>query len=104
MPPLPPPLNAEETLAREWPSLRSGLLDLASAIDRLERAGAIPPASEEASRLAEAIALLAETDSAGRAKRIQELFSRPYDPAWRECFAAGGGNADGASTSSVEAR
>lgn len=77
--------NPEDAAAREWPGLRARLIDVAAALDRLDRAGALPQRLE-AERLLRA---LLAPEGADRAERLLALLSRPYDAAWRERFAAG---------------
>ncbi len=81
--PLPPP--PQDVFAREFLAVRSLLLEAAAALDRIDRAGQLKD-SEQAARLVEAARLLADRQGPGRAQRLQELFSRPYEPAWRERF------------------
>ncbi|QDU88644.1 hypothetical protein Pla175_20240 [Pirellulimonas nuda] len=81
--PLPPP--PQDVLSREFLAARSLLLEAAAALDRVDRAGQLDQ-SEEASRLVKAAGLLADAKGPGRADRLQELFSLPYDPDWRSHF------------------
>ncbi len=79
---MPVPPSAAKTFDREFLMIRSRLLDLAAALDRIERAeGPIADHArfESIHRSLEALA------SAGpdRAERIQLLFSLPYDENWR---------------------
>lgn len=64
---------------------RSKLIDLAATLDRIDRASegeALDDPRRE--RIDEALQiLLAPTDSADRAKQLQQLFSRPYNAQWR---------------------
>lgn len=77
--------EAKDVLQREWPLLRCRLIDLASAIDRLQRAGAL----EGVGRANELLQTLLDAPDEHRAERMLQELSRPYDPAWRERFAAG---------------
>ena len=77
--------TANETLDRDFLDMRHGLLDIAAALDRIDR-GRDADAVRSDSRMrqmAEAIGILAESQPA-RAERVQMIFSRSYDPNWRE--------------------
>lgn len=74
--------SAEEILAEEFLQARSRILDLAAFLDRIERA---PGSTEQEARmrwLAEGLEILCD-DEVGKARRVQLLMSRDYDPAWR---------------------
>ncbi len=88
MPATPSPLSAEKVFDREGLTLRAQLLDVASLLDRLERA-AEGESIEELTRLPlEAIRELLISGNADRVDRLLRLYSRDYDPAWQERFAA----------------
>jgi hypothetical protein len=77
--------SAEAILAEEFLQARSRILDLAAFLDRLERA---PGSADEESRLrllAEGLEILCD-DEVNKARRIQLLMSRDYDPAWRKKY------------------
>lgn len=79
-------------------SIRAKLIEVAAALDRIDRAadvtsGAAAPGQAlendpRRARVEEAISLLLQgaTDPGERAKTLQQLFSRGYEPAWREQF------------------
>ncbi len=76
-----------EVLNRDFLETRSRVLDLAAALDRLDRA---PRAGTESpdSRLAQlrqAIEALLEPEH-GRAETVQRIFSLEYDSDWRTRF------------------
>lgn len=75
------PLPAARVLDQFFLDARSRVLDLAAVFDRLDRGGGADPADGRAARLREAVRLLL-SDEPGRAARVQELFSLPYDPSW----------------------
>ena len=89
MPNLPPQLGPKETVAREWPSLRARLLDVAAALDRLDRCGGAPTAAAARTEAEGLLRTLLEPGDADRAERVLTQLSRPYDPAWPDRFAAG---------------
>ena len=81
-------MNAAPTIEQEFLPLRAKLLEIAAALDRLERAGEPGGPGGGEPRIAKiraAIKLL--LDSRGdRAEQVQLVFSRPYEDDWREKF------------------
>lgn len=83
---MPTPREVPEVLDRDFLEIRSRILDIAAALDRLDRASV--PAGEPAHparRLAQirrAIEALLEPGP-GRSETVQRLFSLDYDPDWR---------------------
>ena len=81
-----PPRTAAEVLNRDFLETRGKVLELAAALDRLDRAPAPNrPAEAPDPRLAQlrqALESLLEPGP-GRAETVQLLFSREYDPGWR---------------------
>ncbi|HEY2148442.1 MAG TPA: hypothetical protein VGH32_10925 [Pirellulales bacterium] len=82
---MPIPLDAPEVLNREFPEIRARLLQLAAALDRMDRAAGSPENDPRRQKIREALAILLESGP-DRAERIQLLFSLPYDPEWRRQF------------------
>ena len=76
------PMNAEEILDREYLQVRSNILDIASALDRQDRATGDIRQDSRRQLLEKGIAIL-QSDSTDRAAQVQLLFSREYDPSWR---------------------
>lgn len=85
------PQSAAEQLEREFLQIRARILELAAALDRLQRAEQATGDAGPAVRLADdarmaligqGLAALAQ-DTPDRAERVQLLFSRPYDPRWQ---------------------
>ncbi len=77
--------TANETLDRDFLDIRHGLLDIAAALDCIDRgrdADAVR-SDPRMRQMAEAIGILAESN-AGRAERVQMVFSRSYGPNWQE--------------------
>jgi hypothetical protein len=77
------PLPAAKALDAYFLEARSKLLDLAAILDRVGR-GPEADAVRDDPRMAkvrEALEAIVRLD-AGRAERIQQIFSRPYDPSW----------------------
>jgi hypothetical protein len=82
---MPIPLDAPEVLNREFPEIRARLLQLAAALDRMDRATGSPEADPRRQKIREALAILLEAGP-DRAERMQLLFSLPYDPDWKQQF------------------
>lgn len=82
---------AEIVLEASYLETRAKLLEVAAVLDRIDRAAndgdqGLPADSDQARRkLMGAIEILLE-DHAGRAEKIQQLFSRPYESDWRTQF------------------
>jgi hypothetical protein len=72
----------QDTLDREFLTVRARLLELAAAFDRIDRA--VGPTRDDPRReqLRRAVDVLA-SPTPDRAERIQMHFSLPYDPAWQ---------------------
>jgi hypothetical protein len=77
--------RAADVLDRHFLELRCGLLDMAAALDRLDRAtGAADITSDpRLQRIQQGLAILAGPGP-GRGERIQRLFSDDYDPRWAQ--------------------
>ena len=76
------PADATALLDRHFLEVRARLLEVAATLDRLDRAQGDVSDDPRKQQLATAIELLSATES-GRAERLQRLFSREYDAAWR---------------------
>ena len=81
---MPSMMKAGAVLDRDFLEMRHRVLDLAAALDRMDR-GQEAPAVQDDPRLAmlhQAIRVL--TDGKGnRAERVQLVFSIPYDENWQ---------------------
>ena len=77
--------DATEVLDRDFLEARCKILELAAALDRVDRApsrhGEHPDA--RLGRLRQALEALI-TPGPGRAETIQRIFSLEYDPSWRQ--------------------
>ena len=76
-----------EVLDRDFLETRGRILEVAAALDRIDRA---PSRAHEApdrrlAQLRQAIEALLEPGP-GRAETVQRLFSLDYDPRWQEKF------------------
>ncbi|QDV33742.1 hypothetical protein [Tautonia plasticadhaerens] len=76
--------TAADVLERDFLEIRSRILDLAAALDRLDRAADRPgvEADPRLGRIRDALELLRKTD-ATRAAAVQLHFSDPYEEGWR---------------------
>jgi hypothetical protein len=84
---------ASDVLNRDFLETRSRILELAAALDRLDRApGRIGEAPDRrVAQLRQAIEALLEPGP-GRAETVQRIFSLDYDPHWVERFGVRHGN------------
>ena len=82
-------MPADQLFEKSFLSVRCLLLDLASSLDRIDRAdGSEAVADEENYKLIQqGIEILASGDI-DRAERLQMLFSDQYDSEWVEKYAA----------------
>jgi hypothetical protein len=76
-----PPLSATDILNREFLTIRGRLLEVAAALDRIDRAGGLAN-DARLDNLHRVLELLAQPGP-DRAERMQHLLSLPYDPDWR---------------------
>jgi hypothetical protein len=72
-------------LEQEFLPLRAKLLEIAAALDRLDRDDGCPADDPRAGRIRTAIQALLESHG-DRAEQIQLVFSRPYEDDWRENY------------------
>lgn len=82
---MPIPLDAPEVLNREYLEIRARLLQVGASLDRIGRAADDVDADPRMVQIRQALGVLADGESS-RAERIQLLFSRAYDPDWRNRF------------------
>lgn len=81
--------DTQAILDREFVEIRSRILDLAAALDRLDRAPEHPGhhPDRRLGQLRQTLEALLEPGP-GRAETVQLLFSLEYDPDWRREFNA----------------
>jgi len=77
--------SSKQILNREFLELRAKLLDIAASLDRIDRAEGEIEDDPRMPLLAEAIVIIAK-DAPDRALQIQQLFSREFDPQWKQKF------------------
>jgi hypothetical protein len=78
-------MTAPQILNREFLEVRAKILELAASLDRLDRSEGSAAADPRLRRVREGIEILL-SDLPDRAERVQLLFSREYDDAWRKKF------------------
>ena len=79
------PLPAAKALENYFLEARSKLLDLAGILDRIGRGSESAGAEGDprVAKIRQALEVLHD-QSGGRAERIQQIFSREYDPKWEK--------------------
>jgi hypothetical protein len=75
------PLPAGTALDLYYLELRCKILDVAAILDRIGRGSGQVDSDPRLANVARALEVLADR-SGGRAERIQQIFSREYDPKW----------------------
>jgi hypothetical protein len=78
-------LTAPQLLDREFLEVRAKILEIAAALDRWQRAEGSLDGDPRRQRIGTALEMLTAHE-VDRAERIQLLFSRPYEPDWRDRF------------------
>jgi hypothetical protein len=87
-----PPLEAPELLNNEFLEIRARLLQVAAALDRLDRAEGDVSRDKRRADLDKAIRVLLESGQ-GRAEKLQRVFSLAYDQDWMSTFGLSNGRA-----------
>jgi hypothetical protein len=72
-------------LEQEYLPIRAKILEIASALDRLERAGGVADGDPRMAQVRAGIETLLRRDE-DRAEQVQLIFSRPYDDEWQDKF------------------
>lgn len=84
-------MTAHALLDRHFLEVRARLLEIAATLDRLDRADSDPSVDRKSDsdprleQLLQGLSIL-QSDAPNRAEQIQQLFSRPYSPDWRQTF------------------
>ena len=85
-----PSMNAEQILDREFLEMRAKVLELAASFDRIERAEGAVSQDPRVQKLRAALDVVTPSlGDADRAEQVQRIFSREYDPNWRQNFQLG---------------
>jgi len=80
-------MNSNQILDREFLEIRAKILEVAAALDRIDRAEGDVSGDSRMKLIADAIQVIASGQSEPiRAEKIQLLFSREYDSKWLEEF------------------
>jgi len=77
------PVTQPAHLDREFLPIRAKILEIAAALDRIQRADQGEDADQRWDQLQAGIKILL-TGETERAEQVQLLFSRGYDEQWRE--------------------
>ena len=77
-------LSAPDMLEREFLQMRCRLIEIAAAMDRIDRSESVDSAQSDPrmAKLFEGAAIL-QDGKPDRAERVQMVFSDPYDETWR---------------------
>ena len=78
-------MDASQVLDRDFLEIRAKLLEVAAALDRIDRADGSVAGDSRMEQLNQALARLVE-GAPGCAEALQQIFSRPYDAGWREAW------------------
>jgi hypothetical protein len=76
-------LRGRVVFDQEFLPIRAKLLEVAAALDRIDRAGGTPGNDPRRTQVQAAIQVLLRPDD-DRAEQLQLVFSRPYEFDWRE--------------------
>jgi len=76
--------SAKDIIEQDFLDLRHGILDVAATLDRIDRGRGRGEVADDPrlGQIGEALSVLRD-GGVGRAERVQMVFSRGYDPAWR---------------------
>lgn len=81
-------MNSQQILDREFLDIRAKILEVAAALDRIDRAQGSVDNDPRMTLISDAIKIVdADQSDPIRAERVQLLFSREYDAKWLEEFA-----------------
>ena len=79
------PPHASEVLDQQWLTVRARLIEVAAALDRIDRAEGSVAEDPRMKQIGQSLALLAD-EHGSRAEQLQMVFSLPYQPEWRERY------------------
>ena len=82
---MPKTRNSSEVFEQEFLPIRAKLLEVAAALDRLDRASGSVASDSRRLQVQAAIQVLLRPDE-DRAEQVQLIFSRPYEDDWRQNF------------------
>jgi len=81
-----PVATAQAVLDREFLTIRCRLIDLAAALDRVDRADGSVADDPRIKQIRQGLAILG-SNQATRTEQVQMILSLPYDPEWRTKYA-----------------
>ena len=80
--------SASDLLEREFLTIRGKLLEVAAALDRIDRGKGSAAGDPRLDKIRETLSLLggdpAKYAKTSRAEQLQLIFSLPYEPDWRK--------------------
>jgi hypothetical protein len=77
--------KSDEVFEQEFLPIRAKILEVASALDRLDRGTGSLGSDTRRAKIQAAIQVLLRPED-DRAEQVQLIFSRPYEDSWREEF------------------
>ena len=80
---MPHPMPAPQLLNRDFLEIRAKILEIASALDRLDRGDGNVDDDPRMKLVLGGLNILID-DEPNRAERMQLLFSQPYEDGWRK--------------------
>jgi hypothetical protein len=80
---MPHTATAAQILDREFLTIRCKLLEVAAALDRVERGQESAANDPRLQKIREILGILGK-EGVDRAEQLQLIFSLPYEPAWRK--------------------
>jgi hypothetical protein len=80
---MPHTITAPKVFDREFLGVRSRLIEVAAALDRIERAKGFTSGDPRREKIRQAIEVLLG-DAANKAEKVQMLFSLPYEENWQK--------------------
>lgn len=78
-------MNSRQILDHEFLDMRCRILDVASSLDRIQRADGSVSDDPRMKKISDALTIALSSDDC-RAERIQLLFSKEYDEDWKQRF------------------
>ncbi len=75
--------TAAQVLDREFLTIRCKLLEVAAALDRIERGQGSADGDPRLEKIRRTLTILGH-EGTDRAEQLQMIFSLPYEPAWRK--------------------
>ncbi len=80
---MPQTATAAQILDREFLTIRCKLLEVAAALDRIQRGRGSAASDPRLEEIRKTLSILGH-EGTNRAEQLQLIFSLPYEPAWRK--------------------